>query len=167
MEIGGCHAERRHRDPTDRRILAPQHLTSDHGNRSDKSWSRRREAEVDRLVGDRCKGTEQPSSRSSCKIGSRRSSDAALPKGVCQEHARVFPNRLPHLVYVFISYTPPTFIHPAGGSALVAAAQLQIAAARRGAVVRDTNVATAVVRVHVQATLHKICVVLGINLGQL
>ncbi len=38
---------------------------------------------------------------------------------------------------------------------------------RKGAVVRDLEVATATVQVRERATLRKICVVLGINIGQL
>ncbi len=129
-----------------------------------KSWSRRRESEVDgvaRLVARR------RSSRSGYKVGSRRSSVAVLPKGGYPEKARVFPGGFPHLLYEFISYTTPTVLPTACGAASTAAAQPRIAAAGRGPVEQDLRVANGVVRVRVQATMRKRCVVLGFTLGKL
>jgi len=54
-----------------------------------------------------------------------------------------------------MSYTPPTVIPASCGAVSTTAAQPWIAAAGRGAVVRDLMVANEIVRVRVQAALRK------------
>ena len=62
-EVVWKHEQPAHRTlatPTDNRIFAPQLRIPDPGTHSDKSRSRRGEAEGGGAVEDRCKGTEQP-----------------------------------------------------------------------------------------------------------
>jgi len=79
--------------------------------------------------------------------------------GACEGFFRQFPSSNIGIYFLHASF--------AGGAASIAAAQPRIAAAGRGAVVRDLRVANVVVRVRIHATLRKRYVILGITLGQL
>ena len=104
-----CHAGRRQSTPTDRRILDLKLRIPDPGTRSDKSWSLRGEAGGDNATSNN--DARGRSSRSGYKVGSRRSSVAVLPKGGCQEQARVFFRRFPsssigiYFLHAFYSHT--------------------------------------------------------------
>ena len=95
LGTGGAKRDTGNRPPTDRRILAPNLRIPNSGSRSDKSWSRRGEAEGDMTARVAARGR---SSQSGYMVGSRRSSAAVLPRGGCQEQARVFSCGFPHLV---------------------------------------------------------------------
>ena len=85
-------------------------------------------------------GDDEPTSGAaggSCKGRSRRSSLPTRPKGACKLRRRVFPSGFPHHVEDFGPSHHFSRIPTAGGAASTAAAQPRIAAAGRGAVVRD------------------------------
>jgi hypothetical protein len=87
---------------------------------------------------------------------SRRSSRPTRPRGACELRRRVFPSGFPHHVEDFDPSHHFARIPTAGGAASAAAAPPRIVTARGGAIVRESTVSTAGIRIRVRKALREV-----------